>query len=44
MISEKKITESNLSDEELGKIIETLSEIVVFMSDNKNDFFGKWKN
>ena len=43
LISEKKITESNLSDEELGKIIETLSEIVVFMSDNKNDFFPKIK-
>ena len=43
LISDKKINESNLPDEELGKIIETLSEIIVFMSDNKADFFPKIK-
>ena len=43
LITDKKITETNLSDEELTKIIETLSEIVVFMSDNKTDFFPKIK-
>ena len=43
LIKNNKIIESNLSNEELTKVIETLSEIVIFMSDNKKDFFPKIK-
>ena len=43
LIRENKNDLNNLQDEKLKIFIETLSEIAIFMFDNKKDFFPKIK-